>query len=108
MDKPSSARRNLAENLRIIRLLRNLSQEDLAELTGLHRTYISAIERCERNIGLDALTCIADGLGMSISELFTDPDPQEVAEQLLEAIRGRPVRIKERSAVYSSAGLAAA
>jgi transcriptional regulator with XRE-family HTH domain len=41
----TSARRILAENLRIIRLVRNLSQEALAELAGLDRSYIGGIER---------------------------------------------------------------
>ena len=39
-----------AENVRYYRKTQNLSQEDLAYKTGLHRTYIGMIERAEKNI----------------------------------------------------------
>jgi len=40
----------LADNLREFRQTCNYSQEKLAELCGLHRTYIGSVERCERNV----------------------------------------------------------
>jgi len=48
----------------------NLSQEELAFKSGLHRTYIGMIERAERNITLLNIEKIAKGLGVSIDELF--------------------------------------
>jgi transcriptional regulator with XRE-family HTH domain len=39
-----------------------LSQETLAELTGLHRTYISSIERGERNVSLENIVALSKGL----------------------------------------------
>ncbi len=48
---------------RVIRRYREnvgLSQEELAERSGLHRTYISLVERGRRNITVDALTQIAE------------------------------------------------
>jgi len=49
-------------NIRIIRELRGLTQEKLAELAGLHRAYIGQIERGEKNIGLRNLEKIAKAL----------------------------------------------
>ncbi len=57
-------------NVRKYRLEKNLSQEKLAEISGLHRTYISAVERAERSISLDNIQKIACALDIEIFELF--------------------------------------
>jgi len=49
---------------------RNLSQEQLAELAGVHRTYIGMIERAEKNITLCNIEKIAKALKIEIKELF--------------------------------------
>jgi transcriptional regulator with XRE-family HTH domain len=51
-----------------------ISQEDLASLTGLHRTYIGAIERGERNLGLINIVKLARALKISPSDLLVDFD----------------------------------
>jgi transcriptional regulator with XRE-family HTH domain len=48
----------------------NLSQDALADLAGLHRTYIGGIERGERNIGLLNVLALAKTLGVTASELL--------------------------------------
>jgi transcriptional regulator with XRE-family HTH domain len=58
--------------VRALRESRNLSQESLAEIADLHRTYVSSVERGQRNIGLDNILSLADALGIPAAELFRD------------------------------------
>lgn len=62
----------LSFNLKKIRLEKNLSQEELAEVSGLHRTYIGGIERGERNITLKTLECLAESLGVDDLYLISE------------------------------------
>jgi transcriptional regulator with XRE-family HTH domain len=57
-------------NIRRIREQRDLSQEELADLAGLHRAYVGQIERGEKNIGLKNLEKIAKALNISIKVLL--------------------------------------
>ena len=57
-------------NVRHLRLQKNISQEKLAELCGLHRTYISDIERFNRNVSLKNVQKISEVLGVEVYELF--------------------------------------
>ena len=57
------------QNVQRIRKERNISQEKLAELAGLHRTYIGMIERAEKNITLCNIEKVAKALNVKISEL---------------------------------------
>lgn len=51
-------------NVRHFRQQRGLSQEKLAELSDLHRTYISDLERAQRSISLSNVQRLADALGV--------------------------------------------
>jgi transcriptional regulator with XRE-family HTH domain len=59
----------LGENLKRLRQIKGLSQERLAELAGLHRTYVGGVERGERNISLLNLVRLSRVLEVSITEL---------------------------------------
>ena len=67
----------ISNNLKSYRSANNLSQEELAELCKLHRTYIGAIERCEKNLSLSSLEIIAEALGITVPELLTPRDSND-------------------------------
>lgn len=67
-----SLRETLAINIRLLRNRDKISQEDFAEKCGLHRTYISDIERCTRNISIDNIERIARAFGVPASDLLKE------------------------------------
>lgn len=66
-----SARRILANSLRQFRQKEGLSQEELADLAGLHRTYIGSVERGERNISIDNIERLAKALKCDVIDLLS-------------------------------------
>ena len=58
--------------IRNLRIAKGLSQERLAELADLHRTYIGAIERGEKNITLKNIEKISKALDVEINKLFEE------------------------------------
>lgn len=66
--------RIVGKNLREIRLERGYSQEAFADHMGVHRTYMGAVERGERNLTLQTLERIADFLKLDPRELLNDSD----------------------------------
>jgi len=60
----------IAENVRRLRVKRSWSQEELADRCDLHRTYIGAIERGERNITVKTLFKIAEALECDALQLL--------------------------------------
>jgi transcriptional regulator with XRE-family HTH domain len=56
--------------VRLLRKKRGISQEDLAEAAGLHRTYVGMIERGEKNITVLSATRVAKALGVSLSAII--------------------------------------
>lgn len=59
-------------NVKMYRLERKMSQEDLADKSHLHRTYISAIECFRRSISLENIQRIADALAIEPYKLFME------------------------------------
>jgi transcriptional regulator with XRE-family HTH domain len=66
-----------SKNVKNYRQKAGLSQEQLAEKAGLHRTYISAVERCKRSIALENVQKIADALEIDTYKLFLDITKEE-------------------------------
>jgi len=70
--KPSSPLTGiLAANIRAFREEKSLSQEEFADICGLHRTYIGSVERGERNVTLSTLEVFAAAMGVSVPQLLT-------------------------------------
>lgn len=65
-----SITQTFGQKVRHFRLLRKLSQEELADLCNLHRTYIGCVERGERNITLINAEKIANALEQPIASFF--------------------------------------
>lgn len=72
MKSKPAARCIFAENLRKARQAKKLSQEDLAELAGLHRTYVGSVERAERNVSIDNMERLAAAVGVALPSLLTE------------------------------------
>ncbi len=62
----------LGFRIRTLRENAGISQEELGHLSGLHRTYVGAIERGERNPSVLSLKKIADALSVNLGELFDE------------------------------------
>lgn len=72
MRKPSSELTAiLSENIKHLRASRGFSQEDLANECGLHRTYVGAVERGERNVTLSSLELLAAALNVDVPTLLS-------------------------------------
>ena len=70
--KITHTRRLLAANLLHIREDLDLSQEAFAEKLGFHRTYISSVERCQRNVSVDNLDKMAKALKIAATDLIAE------------------------------------
>ena len=73
-NKQKNLRSTFADNLRTRRLAKGLSQERLAEIAGLHRTYVSSVERCERNITIETVERLAKALDLNPIDLLKDKE----------------------------------
>jgi len=60
----------IAANIKKYRLEKGLSQEELALKSGLHRTYISLLERKKKNVSVKVLARIATALNIEIGRLI--------------------------------------
>lgn len=60
--------------IRVIRHRQGISQEELAERSGLHRTYVSDVELGKRNVSLENIERLSCALRISLVELFGEVD----------------------------------
>jgi transcriptional regulator with XRE-family HTH domain len=60
---------------------KNLSRAALAELSGLHQTYVGLLEKGERSPNLDTAKAIADALGLSLGKLIVEAERMQKRQQ---------------------------
>ena len=73
MKKPKSdILKIIAQNIRCTRHCRGISQEELADIAGVHRTYIGMIERSEKNVTVLSLNKIASALDVPVETLLQE------------------------------------
>ncbi|ABY42074.1 MULTISPECIES: helix-turn-helix domain-containing protein [Bacillus cereus group] len=72
----------LGERIRFLRKEKNLSQERLGELSGIHTNHIGAIERGEKNVTLESLAKVTKGLDITLEELFRYLQPMDKLDDL--------------------------
>ena len=72
--KPGDVKLAFGQAVRKFRQQRNISQEKLAELADIHRTYIGDVERGTRNVSLVNMAKIASALGVSLSHLIREAE----------------------------------
>lgn len=70
MRKKPSLIKAFADNLKAARKREGISQEALAHLAGLHRTYVGSVERGERNISIENIERLARALGLEPADLM--------------------------------------
>jgi transcriptional regulator with XRE-family HTH domain len=70
VSRKRNVRQIFGQNLRRKRETLGISQEDLAEKAGLHRTYIGSVERGERNVSIDNMERLAVAVGSNIEQLL--------------------------------------
>src|ERR1700730_187306 len=76
----------LGSAIRSERLVRKISQEELASRAGLHRTYVSDVERGARNPSLESVEKLAQALELSVSGLFQRATDGKETKQLGEIL----------------------
>jgi len=67
-----SLARKLGERIRVLRVAAGLTQEDLADVCGVHANYIGTVERGEQVMSLAVARRVAAGLGMRLSGLLAE------------------------------------
>ncbi len=80
--RQASFRERLARNLRFFRGQQGLSQENLADRAGIHRTHIGQLELGRRSVTLDTLVSLAQALGVDEFELLAERDDVSVPVKL--------------------------
>jgi CheY-like chemotaxis protein len=85
-----------------------ISQEELAARAGLHRTYVSEVERGERNPSITSVEKLAHALEISITSLFErtepNPGPREAVEILL--VEDNPIDVELTKSAFAKAQIA--
>jgi len=78
--RPLDIQKEFGLTLRRLRKSLGYSQETLAEKADLHRTYVSDIERGQRNVSLQNIERLAQALNLSVADLFPQPRTTDISK----------------------------
>ena len=73
----ASTQVRLGRAIKRIRIQRGMTQEQVSAASGLHPTYISDIERGARNPSWEAITRLADGIGIPTADIAREYDARD-------------------------------
>lgn len=90
-----ATREALGARIRKLRKENNLSQQRLALMTNVERSYLAKLERGERNVSIDCLEKIAQGLDLTLSELLINLDTKPTEDPRRPAIKYAVVRLPQ-------------
>lgn len=76
----AEVQRRLGRAVKAVRAGQGLTQEQVSAAAGLHPTYVSDIERGARNPSWEAMTRLAEGMGVAIGEIAIAYDGQDARE----------------------------
>jgi len=82
-NQPLSAREVFARNLRRARRLKEMPQEELALRANLSRSYVSEVERGNRNVSIDNMSVLSQAVGVTLRDLV-DPELFDVLDNISE------------------------
>src|SRR3954467_6021238 len=68
------------------RSAQRISQEELADRAGLHRTYVSDVESGARNVSLESIGKLAAALKLSVAALFEGAEPEHGSRKLVRIL----------------------
>jgi len=88
----SNIKKQFGARLRSLRIGKELTLEDLSDISGLHSTYIGSVERGERNISLEAIERLTKGLQVEMFELFVLND-ENIGENLEEFLKEVKIQV---------------
>lgn len=69
-ESKQAIRKTVGQTIKNLRQVKNISQEELATLAGVHRTYIGMVERGEKNVTIVTLHRLSEALGVPPAELL--------------------------------------
>jgi transcriptional regulator with XRE-family HTH domain len=70
----SALQKRVGQRIRTLREKRGLSQEEFADICGLHRTYVGSVERGERNLTLNSLQTLSKALKVKMADILKGLD----------------------------------
>ena len=80
----------VGNNLRTYRMMRNMTQEELAEKAGVSTSFCANIERGKKGVSIFALRALADALDITVNQLLYEDCSDQCIENIIVLLQGKP------------------